>query len=57
MILVCPSLIFIYLHIHFAYCDVMNLNFRSVDIVYSGESCADAWIEKEVCSNIKLIRK
>ncbi|XP_021912646.1 uncharacterized protein LOC110826327, partial [Carica papaya] len=23
-------------------------NFNGIDIVYSGESCADAWIEKEV---------
>ena len=31
--------------------------FCSVDIVYSAETCADAWIEKEVCDSTPLITK
>ncbi|KAM1093134.1 hypothetical protein ACFX2I_020239 [Malus domestica] len=29
-------------------------DFNGVDVVYSGETCADAWIEKEVRNNLKL---
>lgn len=48
------SLIYLYytsaIMVSYAY-----LLFLSVDIVYSGETCADAWIEKEVNVNKNVL--
>lgn len=42
---------------------VMNIGILSffsvvrIDIIYSSDTCADAWIEKEVCQFVTVVKR